>query len=70
MNMPKGYDTSKIGQSDCPDEWLEYFLDCSNDLEEKVVKIISKKGPKSNKKINLFDTTQEQIDSFNYWINL
>ena len=71
MSEPKGYDPAKIGQANCPEEWLEYFLDCSDyDEEDEPVISNSKVKNQSRYRDNLFNVTEEQVENPNYWINL
>ncbi|MGK7875428.1 MAG: hypothetical protein AB4426_19645 [Xenococcaceae cyanobacterium] len=70
MSIPQGYDPAKIGESDCPQERLDYFLDWTDDEEDESVLPQSKLQRQSRRNSNLFNVTEEQVDNPNYWINL
>ena len=71
MSEAKGFELGKIGQPDCPEEWLESFWDCSDyDEEDESVIRRSKVKNRAGYKSDLFNVTEEQVDNPNYWINL
>ncbi|NEO98709.1 MAG: hypothetical protein F6K58_08520 [Symploca sp. SIO2E9] len=70
MPIPQGYNPVKIGNPDCPQEWLDYFLDWTNDEEDKPIQPKPKFPRQSRQLSNLFNVTEDQVDNPNYWINL
>jgi hypothetical protein len=68
MRKPEGYDPALAARSECPQEWIDYFMGVDDDEpdEEEVEESQEVKVTDSR----LFNVSEEQVNDPNFWINL